>query len=177
MTLPSPALGQQERFAEWDREHGPAVRGYLLAMTRRPDVADDLAQDVFCRAWEARERYREQGSFRAYLLRIADRLLVDRSRRARREVTLDPEDWQYVEPASGARGPARAAAHGEQVRRLNDALQALSPVQQRVLLLRYYGQLRFAEIAEAIGCPLGTVLSHCHRGLGALRARLVEDAG
>ena len=44
----------EERLAQWVREHARAVRGYLLGMVRRPDVADDLLQDVFQRAWQAR---------------------------------------------------------------------------------------------------------------------------
>jgi RNA polymerase sigma-70 factor (ECF subfamily) len=54
-------------------------------------------------------------------------------------------------------------------------MESLSPQQQRVLLLRYYGELGFAEIAAIMQCPLGTALSHCHRGLQALRKQLVEN--
>src|SRR5438105_1148494 len=87
-----------ERIARWVREHAGAVRGYLLGMVRRADVADDLVQEVFQRAWQARERYRDQGHERAYLLRIADRLVVDRSRRRMREVNVDEATWREVEP-------------------------------------------------------------------------------
>jgi DNA-directed RNA polymerase specialized sigma24 family protein len=45
-----------------------------------------------------------------------------------------------------------------------------------VLLLRFYGQMSFVEIAEEIGCPLGTTLSHCRRGLETLRTLLVGEA-
>jgi len=62
----------------------------------------------------------------------------------------------------------------EQNELLTAALNKLSPAQRRVLLLRYYGQMSFAEIASTIGCPLNTALSHCHRGLEALQALLVE---
>jgi RNA polymerase sigma-70 factor (ECF subfamily) len=176
MTSPSPATNREETFSRWGGEHGPAVRGYLLAMVRRVDVAEDLMQEVFCRAWEAHYRYQEHGNAKAYLLRIADRLLIDRARRLGREVTLDPEEWRRVEPTGRTGDPAQAAARGEDARRLDEALRRLSPMQRRVLLLRYYGQLRFAEIAETIGCPLGTVLSHGHRGLAVLRKLLVESA-
>ena len=96
---------QHERFDTWIREHGKAVRGYLMAMVRRADVADDLAQEVFCRAWQARARYREQGNARAYLLRIADRLVCDHRRRAGRELTLDKETWKQIEPVSRSLSP------------------------------------------------------------------------
>ena len=165
----SPHDRDADRVAQWVREHGPAVRGYLLGIVRHPDVADDLTQEVFWRAWRSRERYREAGTPRAYLLKIADRLAWDRSRTARREVHLDEVTWTQVEPASGLAGPVAEAQWSEAERELATALGALSPDQRRVVLLRYYGGLEFSEIARQCGSPLGTVLSHCHRGLHALR--------
>jgi RNA polymerase sigma-70 factor (ECF subfamily) len=161
-------------FADWGREHAPAVRGYLLAMVRRREVAEDLTQEVFCRAWQAWDRYREQGHGRAYLLRIADRLLCDRGRKAPREITLHEDAWRRIEPAGNDEDPGRAVAQAEAAEELARAMDRLSAEQRRVLLLRYYGQLGFAEIAEQIGCPLGTALSHCRRGLLALREALRE---
>jgi RNA polymerase sigma-70 factor (ECF subfamily) len=168
----SPDDRDADRVAQWVREQGGAVRGYLLGLVRRPDVADDLTQEVFWRAWRSRERYREAGTPRAYLLKIADRLAWDHCRTARREVHLDEETWSQVEPPSGLAGPADKAEWSEAERELAEALGALSPDQRRVLLLRYYGGLEFSEIARQCGSPLGTVLSHCHRGLHALRKLL-----
>ena len=164
-----------EPFADFGHAHADAVRGYLLAMVRRTDVADELAQEVFLRAWQARRRYCEQGTARAYLLRIADRLVCDRHRRSCREVNLDEQTWTRIEPAGPASDPARPMEQTEAVRQLAAALDELSPVQRRVLLLRYYGELSFAEIAEITECPLSTALSHCHRGLKALRKLLAEN--
>ena len=164
----------QQLFADWVREHGQAVRGFLLAMVRRPDLADDLSQEVFRRAWQARTRYREQGNARAYLLRIADRLACDRGRRPETTVTLDADGWRQHEPADPAAEPSRAVLMAEETEQLAAALDRLSPVQRRVLLLRFYGQLSFAEIAAEIDRPLNTTLSHCHRGLETLRKLFVE---
>ena len=69
-----------------------------------------------------------------------------------------------------------AAAQAEAERHLAQALTTLSPAQRRVLLLRYYGHLSFEEIADILGCPLNTALSHCHRGLTALRKVLAQSA-
>ncbi len=120
-----------------------------------------------------RRRYREQGNARAYLLRIADRLAHDH-RRAKRQVNLDEVAWRQHEPFSQATEPSRAAVLAEQIQQLNSVMTRLSPLQQRVLLLRYYGQLSFSEIADIVGCPLNTALSHCRRGLETLRKLLVE---
>jgi RNA polymerase sigma-70 factor (ECF subfamily) len=160
------------RFTQWVSAHGKAVRGFLLAMVRRADLADDLTQEVFCRAWRARDRYREEGRSRAYLLRIADRLLRDRHRRLGPEQNLADEAWRQNEPASRLPEPSHVALLAEQTEQLAAAMDRLSPIQQRVLLLRYYGQLSFAEIAETTECPLNTTLTHCHRGLEALRKLL-----
>lgn len=156
-------------FASWVRAHGRAIRGYLLAMVRNAAVADELTQEVFCRAWQARQNYREQGNARAYLLRIADRLGCDWARAPKPPVQLDDQGWRQHEPAGRGAGPVQAAVLAEQAERLDGALAQLVPMQQRTLLLRYYGQMSFAEIAAMLDCPLNTVLSHCHRGLQALR--------
>lgn len=166
-----------ERIARWVREHGRAVRGYLLGMVRRQDVADDLLQEVFQRAWQAQDRYRDEGHERAYLLRIADRLVVDRSRRLAprttgREINVDEETWHEVQPVSRGTAPADSLVQLETNEELTAALDRLSPAQKRVLLLRFFGDLSFAEIAAAMNCPLGTALSHCHRGLLNLRKLL-----
>jgi len=171
----SPDLGYQQRFEEWVREHAKAVRGFLLALVRRGDLADDLCQEVFCRAWQGRERYVEQGKPRAYLLQIANRLVLDRGRRREPKTNLDTEAWIAFEPLSPAPDPSRAAALSEQVDLLHAALDRLAPMQQRVLLLRYYGQMEFQEIADTLQMPLSTALSHCRRGLEALRKQLVEE--
>jgi RNA polymerase sigma-70 factor, ECF subfamily len=166
---------EERMFADWVRQHGKAVRGFLWASVRRADVAEDLAQEVFCRAWQARSTYREQGTAKAYLLRIADRLVCDRGRRAGQQVNLDGDGWKRLEPVSRADGPPAAALRAEENGQLAAALDQLSPPQRRVLLLRYYGQFSFAEIAEMTDCPLNTALSHCRRGLEAMRAMLVGE--
>lgn len=170
-----PELGFKQRFEEWVRAHRETVRTFLFAMVRRADVAEDLTQDVFCRAWEARESYQEQGKSLSYLLRIADHLVCRWWRRRKPVVNLNKEGWQCHEPAGPTATPLDVAATAEQMALLARAMESLSPIQQRVLLLRYYGQLNFAEIAEIAEIPLNTTLSHCRRGIEALRKLLGPD--
>jgi len=159
----------QERIARWVHEHARAIRGYVFGLVRRADVADDIVQEVFQRAWQARERYRDEGHERAYLLRIADHLVVDRSRRRDRELNVDESTWHEVEPAACGDLPLDMLARGEAGEELTTALDGLTAAQKRVLLMRFFGDLTFEEIAAALDCPLGTALSHCRRGLIALR--------
>jgi RNA polymerase sigma-70 factor (ECF subfamily) len=157
------------------REHSRAVRGFLLGLVRRQDVADDLLQEVFQRAWLARGSYQERGRERAYLLRIADRLVCDRGRRMGVEVNVDDVAWQQLEPAEEDEAPLNLLATGETQSELAAALDRLSPPQRRVLLMRYFGDLDFAEIARTMEMPLSTALSHCRRGLLTLRKLLAEN--
>jgi RNA polymerase sigma-70 factor, ECF subfamily len=162
----------EERIARWVREHARAVRGYLLGMVRRADVADDLLQEVFQRAWQARDRYRDEGHERAFLLRIADRLVIDRSRRLGLEVTIDDATWREMEPAAADQLPLDELARGEASDEVMTLLNRLTLPQRRVLLLRFFGEMTFEEIAGTLNCPLGTALSHCRRGLAAMRKLL-----
>jgi RNA polymerase sigma factor (sigma-70 family) len=165
----------EERIARWVREHARAVRGYLLGMVRRADVADDLVQEVFQRAWQARDRYRDEGHERAFLLKIADRLVIDRSRRLGLEVNIDDATWREMEPAAETNVPLDELTGDEASDELTLALDRLTPAQRRVLLLRFFGEMTFEEIATTLGCPLGTALSHCRRGLAAMRKLLTAD--
>lgn len=164
-----------ERIASWVSQHGGAVRGYLRGVVGRGDLIDDLFQEVFFRAWQARKRYEERGFSRAYLLQIADRVARGRIRKTKPELTLSDEAWAAAEPHSFDADPAAQAAQTETSRRLDAALAQLTDIQRRALLLRYFGQLTFNEIAATLDCPLNTALSHCHRGLQILRKHFESD--
>jgi len=165
----------EQRLARWVREHAAAVRGYLLGLVRRSDVADDLLQEVFQRAWQARDRYEDQGYERAFLVRIADRLVIDKSRRSRREINLDEATWHEVEPTADDQSPLDDLHAAERNQELNTALDELTLNQRRVLLMRYFSDLTFEQIAAELDCPLGTALSHCRRGLAAMRRLLTAN--
>ena len=175
MAAEGPSSGLDERLAQLVREHAVAVRGYLMGMVRRADLADELLLEVFERAWQSRDRYVEQGQLRAWLLRIADRLAISRLRRLKRESTVDEATWASLEPIDDGSDPATWLAQLETEQELAHALDSLPASQRRVLLLRYFGEMTFSQIAAQTGWPLGTVLSHCHRGLATLRRRLANQ--
>ncbi|MBS0209368.1 MAG: RNA polymerase sigma factor [Planctomycetes bacterium] len=164
-----------DRLTQWVTDHGNALFSFLLVQLRDRHQAEDVLQDVFCRAWRAQGRYVDQGHERAYLWRIADRLLRDRNRRLRRQPppqpnTPDEPTPDPIDPATIA--PLEQVTLAEDQQHLASALEKLSEAQRRTLLLRYYGQLEFHEIAEIMELPLNTVLSHARRGLLALRGKL-----
>ena len=100
--------------------------------------------------------------------------MCDRGRRLNVEVTVDDRAWQQLEPAADEASPLDELAGREASDELAAALGALSQPQRRVLLLRYFSDLEFAEIAELMEIPLNTALSHARRGLMALRKQLTR---
>lgn len=160
-------------LADWIERHGPAVYGFLRARVRDSNLTDDLFQETFTRALKAFRSYRDEGKPRAFLLKIADRLIGEKFRKRKREGALDPAvEGELVAAESG---PVRKASRSEARKRLEEELDALTEDQRRVLLLRFYGDMTFAEISRALEQPLGTVLSHSRRGLATLKKRMAEN--
>ncbi len=181
----SPDSQQQNRLRleSWVARYGVPLRAHLFALVRRNDVADDLLQETFRRAWQAIGRYQEQNNERGWLFRLADRTVADHWRKVGRNALVsatdyqggDAEESQTIDRADETAGPlARVIASEERAEALR-WLDALSESQRRVLLLRFFGELEFAEIAAHLEVPLGTVLSQAHRGLDRLRTLLAAQ--
>ncbi len=141
----------------FEEAYRPMVR-LALVMTGSNEVAEDLVQDCFARLHGRWEHVENPGGY----MRIS---VVNACKAWFRSRDRERKRMQLV----GA---------GEQVLSLEtkemlDALEALSPQQRAAIVLRYYEDLSEAEIAEALGCPPGTVKSHIHRGLAQLR-KVVE---
>ncbi len=150
----------------FDRFH-LAIYRYLLRMTGRPDVAEDLTQDVFVRVVRA-ARGDLAGGERAWLFEIARNLLVDWQRRARRNpVSEDTE-------ALSARGADGAAARQDVEADVREALGRLPDADREVFLLRVIGGLGHEEIAAISGTSAASVRSRIFRARSALRASLGE---
>src|SRR5580698_8714282 len=159
------ATGERAAFGELVRRHSSAVRGLLRRLGADPSLADDLAQDAFLTAFEQIAEFRAEGTFQAWVKRIAARLYVRRWRRDKRTDlmadTPEPESTPGLDQAGAA-----------QRIDLDAALNTLSGAERLCVSLCYGGGLSHAEAADALNTPLGTVKSHVKRGLDKLRERL-----
>lgn len=155
------AAGGRAEFGELVRRHGSAVRGLLRRMGAEPSLADDMAQDAFIQAFRRCAEFRGEGTFAAWVKRIAARLYV--RRRA--------FDARFVGEDVGPEEAAPSADPGGRVD-LDEALKALSAPERLCVSLCHGAGLSHPEIAAALNLPLGTVKSHVKRGLDKLRARL-----
>ena len=168
----SEMVPDEEQFAQWVNLYGSRIQAYIQSRVYDSATAEDLTQETFCRAWSARNTYQEQGSPKKYLFCIAERLIID-YRRKRRPSFFDNNEIQSAfEPVDNGESAEQKLVLSENIQKLYSAMKTLSDIQQKTLMLRYYGQLSFAEISDIVEMPLGTVLSHCHRALEKLRGIL-----
>jgi RNA polymerase sigma-70 factor (sigma-E family) len=156
-----------ERFAAYVRDRGEHHLRVAVLLTGDWHAAEDLVQASLVKLYRAWPKLRGDGDPDAYLRRI----MVNTHRswwRARWRRETPAGELPETVIADFADGQALTA----QVRQ---ALQALPRQQRAVLVLRYYADLPEAEIADLLGCSPGTVKTHAHRGLRALRENFRED--
>lgn len=154
------AAGGRREFGELVRRHSASVRGLLRRMGAEPALADDVAQDAFLQAYERCAEFRGEGSFSAWVRKIAARLYLRRRAKDARWTEMSEVEEATV---AADRGPALD---------LDQALKALSEIERVCVSLCHGAGLTHSEIAAATNLPLGTVKSHVKRGLDKLRDRL-----
>jgi RNA polymerase sigma-70 factor (ECF subfamily) len=138
--------------------------------------AEDVVQEAMTKAYRNLDRFRADGSFRAWVLRIVANEASNRRRAAGRRAALALR--VAAQPAAAVDlSPEDAAVAGERRRRLVAALATLSDADRLVLAYRWFAELTEAEMADALGCRPGTVKSRLSRALGRLRAALPEFEG
>ena len=143
----------------------PRLRRYARALAGNRDDADDLVQDTLERAWSRAGLWRGVADMRAWLFGIMHNLHVDALRRGRLATVAIAEDTP-----EGAVAPTQGDRLA--VQDLQSALDRLAPEQREVLLLVALEDMAYADIAQALGIPLGTVMSRLSRGRERLRALL-----
>jgi RNA polymerase sigma-70 factor, ECF subfamily len=178
---PTPAGSRAERRTQFEQEalvHLDALYSFALKLTRARDDAEDLVSDTMLRAFDRWEQYQLGTNIRAWLFTILYHTFVSRKRRIdAREVQLpeDPEGWSAFEAIgeSDPEGRFYDSFIDEEVTREIDNLP--EDYRTAVVLSDIQG-LRYAEIAEILGIPEGTVKSRLFRGRRILQKKLVEYA-
>lgn len=148
-------------------EHLPRLRRYARALTGDPNRADDLVQDTLERALAKLELWQPGSDLRAWLFTLMHNLFVNqiRIRRPQETVMEDALD----EPVSGGQMEALDA------RDIHAALAKLTEEQREILLLVGLEQFGYAEAAQVLGVPVGTVMSRLSRARERMRAMLAGE--
>lgn len=157
--------------------HKARVMSYSYYMLRDRAKAEDVLQEAFLRVFRHAGRFAPGSSFPAWLHSIAANLCRDEFRRMKRRRAVHaaiPLDWVLRRAAARTPSPRRSAAGKEFAGRLREELAMLPPEQREVVTLHYLSGMKYREIADTLGCPLGTVQSRLHSGVKKLRERLTS---
>ena len=171
------AAGDRAAAAMIITSYQQSLYAYLLRLTGRPDVAEDICQDAFVRVLTNLHRFDPRYRFSTWLFTIARRLWVNACQKHKPAYDTD------VVSASGGRGESpEAPVVGVEVNdnardALQRALMQLNETQREVVVLFHQMDWPIALIARHMGMPEGTVKSHLHRGRRRLRVLLdVEES-
>ncbi|MCD6301895.1 MAG: sigma-70 family RNA polymerase sigma factor [Anaerolineae bacterium] len=166
------ARGDMDAFGEIVERYRLRVLRTAHGIVGSSDEAEDIAQEVFVKAWQAIDTFRPGGSLASWLYRITTNAAIDATRRRRPQVALDD-----IAPPLSSQHTERSILDAEEAARVQQAIQNLPPASRAALVLREYEQLSYAEIADVLNIPMGTVMSRLHYARQALKKALSSQEG
>jgi RNA polymerase sigma-70 factor (ECF subfamily) len=178
--------GNQAAFRALVEKHQRKVYAMALSVLKDPDAASDVVQDAFIKVHQHLADFQGESGFYTWLYRIAMNLCIDRTRRSKRfaQVEFDDAsanegagDWE-VAPSRLGFDPAQALRDREIRERVAKALDELSPAHRAVILMREVEGMSYQEMAEAMKCSQGTIMSrlfHARKRLQEMLASLVGE--
>lgn len=163
--------GDRDAFGELVRTHQHEVYTLAVRLVRDRDLASDVTQDAFIRAWRAMPQFRGDAKFSTWMHRITvNTAWTHRTRQAR--VRLDPLDVLGAEPESSAIDPIRAGESASAGAPIEAALRGLSLSVRSVVVLKDIYEWSHAEIAEHLDISVTAAKVRLHRGRKELRKML-----
>ena len=160
--------GDTEAFDELVTRYRTRVFGMIYNMIHSEQDAWDLAQDSFVKAWKSIKRFRGQSSFYTWIYRIVMNVTIDWTRKKQ----IKPGGAEFddaislgeIDPASKTVPKADALPYETMERseiraRIDRAIAQLSPEHRAVILMKEIEEMQYHEIAETLGCSIGTVMS------------------
>lgn len=168
--------GDQQAFAGLVEKYKDSVFNVAYRMLGNPTEAEDVAQETFVRAYTQLHTYKDTHRFSTWLLSIASHLSIDQLRR-RRFLALPLENVPFLEwIADLGRGPEEAVLVGEASDEMQRILSMLPAKYRAVLILRYWHDLSYEEIAQALDLTPPLVKARLHRAR-ELVARNIKAGG
>jgi RNA polymerase sigma-70 factor, ECF subfamily len=174
--------GSEEAFRDLVLRFERPVYALILRMVHEAETAEDLAQEVFVKAYRHLASYDPRRKFASWLFKVAHNSTIDHLRRAQLDtvpLAAEQEDGGgllAVLADTSAESPAAAAERRDMARALDRAIARLRPEYREAVVLRYVEGLAYQEICEVLGLPVGTVKTNLHRARKEL-AEAMRAAG
>lgn len=156
--------GSGKSFSQLVDIYSNRLYGYFYRLTGDGQISDDLLSEVFLRLVEKIGSYKT-GPFESWLFRVASNIFYDYLRDKQRQSKL----LDVIKNEIESRTTKPQQSDNETYDRLQNRLKKLDSDVRELIMLRFYSQLSFKEIAQIRAEPIGTVLSKVHRGLKKLR--------
>lgn len=167
------AAGDLRAFESLYRSYHPRLLRFLSLLTPRATIVEESLNDTMLAVWRRASTYNAQSKLSTWIFAIAYRTAC----KALRWQDVPYEDREPDEQASDAHDPERQNAHRETHAALMQALGHLSHEQRNVMVLTYFHDLPYAEIAQIMDCPVDTVKTRMFHGRRKLRALLSGEPG
>jgi RNA polymerase sigma-70 factor (ECF subfamily) len=175
---------EADSFAEECLTHIDTMYGVACRLTRNPTEAEDLVQDALVKAMRARHQFLVGTNLKAWLFRILTNTFINKYRRGGLERSLlegpdaDPlaDGWVSASTMRQLRDPEQIALLPIIEGEVGRALDALPTEFKLAVILCDVEEFSYEEIAEIMGCPIGTVMSRLHRGRKLLQRSLYSHA-
>ena len=161
--------GQKEAFNEIFQRYQKKIFSFLYYLTQNKDTAEDLSQNAFLNAYKAISAWNGTGSFKNWLYKIAYREALGYWKKQKRNLEIFTDEGELPDMADDAEDIDIQLGNREI---LEKALSQLPIIYRTVLLLRYFNELSYEEIAESAKLPLNTVRTHLRRAKIALEKEL-----
>ena len=174
--------GDPTAFGEIVRRYGDGILGYLIRMTGNREQAEDLFQETFKRVHEKSHTLRGN-EFKSWLFKIATNAALDGLRkkirvnsREKKVNFADCDGEKNTGPAvaDNSNNPSDEVEKAEQIEQVRQAVVSLPDRQRATLVLAYYQQLSYRDVAQALDCSVGTVKTQMFRALRTLAQKLPE---
>lgn len=173
-----------EEFEQDSLNHLGTLLSVAMRFTRNSTDAEDLVQDTLVKAMRARHQFQAGTNMRAWLIKILTNTFINRFRRGGLEKSVlegpdaDPlaDGWVSTASMQAMRDPETAALRPLLQQEIARALDDLPDEFRLAVVLVDAEELSYREVADIMGCPIGTVMSRLHRGRRMLKASLYEHA-
>lgn len=165
-------------FDELYNRYSGIIRRFLFSLTWDQETAEDYLQEVFLRLYRAREQYEATGKFSNYLFRIAKNYYLGQARKKKargQEMLLSDGDPFRDIRANERIEPEVHLIEDYRRWRIRQAVSSLPENQKLVFVMSHFHDMKYAEISDALGIPVGTVKSRMFTAVKTLRQTLKED--
>ncbi len=154
--------GNQEAFTHLVETYQRPVYNLCYRMLGDQDEAEDASQETFLRVYQNIKHYDAERPFSTWLLSIAAHLCIDQLRK-RRMVVISMDQTPYLEPADGSPGPENTFYLKEDQRRVQALLKTLNPHDRAAVIMYYWYDFSYEEIAKSLSLTSSAVKSRLHR--------------